>query len=46
MTQVTHIKCENNNKYKVFDRILHKPIIKEAIIEIISTLCKSINNEM
>jgi CheY-like chemotaxis protein len=38
VTQATHIRYENDNKYSVFDKILHKPVTKEALVEIMNTL--------
>jgi len=38
VTQVTHIRYENDDKYSVFDKILHKPVTKESLVEIMNTL--------
>ena len=34
VTQATHIRYENDDKYKVFDKILYKPITDKFIAEI------------
>ena len=38
MTQATHIRYENDDKYKVFNKILYKPITDKFIAEIKNSL--------
>jgi len=38
VTQVADIKYENDDKYRVFDKILHKPVAQEIIVETINIL--------
>jgi two-component system, chemotaxis family, chemotaxis protein CheY len=33
VTQATHVRYENGEKYRVFDKILYKPITKDSIIK-------------
>lgn len=33
VTQATHVRYENSEKYRVFDKILYKPITKDSIIK-------------
>ncbi|MSO13789.1 response regulator [Candidatus Aquarickettsia rohweri] len=41
VTQANHISYENDEKYRIFDKILYKPVTKESIIEIKNLLLET-----
>ena len=41
VTQANHISYENDEKYRIFDKILYKPVTKESITEIKNLLLET-----
>ena len=45
VTQATHITYENNEKYRIFDKILHKPVTNNFVTEIKNILLEKEKNK-
>ena len=41
VTQANHISYQNDEKYRIFDKILYKPVTKESITEIKNLLLET-----